>query len=153
MAFWPKGSSSSSVFPTIVLESGWTESWGILCDDRELWAEGTGYAVNLVILVKIFPPTADDGAGAAGEGGARSTVCAKLEITSYDAQGSIGTFTETLFPRPTQAQTIYPVTYAQIFGPDLPVDVPPDGAVDLDIDRLRDTLRNALMEEGHQLAE
>jgi len=146
MAFWPKGSSSA--YPTIVLESGWIESWESLWDVRKLWAEGTGYAVNLVILVKIFPPPANDDATATG-----APVCAKLEIRSYDSHGSIGVFTETLFPRPVQAQTVYPVTYAQIFGQDLPVDVPPDRTVDLDIDRLRDALRNALTEMGHQPAE
>jgi hypothetical protein len=95
MAFWPKGSSSpssSAVFPTIVLESGWSESWENLCDDRELWAEGTGYAVNLVILVKLFLPS--DDAGATGQGGGGGAVGAKLEIKSYNTQGSTSSFSE-----------------------------------------------------------
>jgi hypothetical protein len=60
---------------------------------------------------------------------------------------------QTLFPRPAQAQTVYPVTYSQIFGQNLPADAHPDGTVDLDIDRLRDALRKALTEEGHRLAD
>src|SRR5436190_13520701 len=90
MAFWPKGSSSA--YPTIVLESGWIESWERLWDDRKLWAGGTGYGVNIVILVKIFPPPANDDATATG-----APVCAKLEISSYDSHGSIGVFIEVGF--------------------------------------------------------
>ena len=93
MAFWPKGSSSAApVFPTVVLESGWIESWEDLCDDGEFLAKGTGYAINLVILVKLFPPPSE--AETTGEEGGRGIVGAKLEIKSYGDQALKSSFSE-----------------------------------------------------------
>jgi len=45
-----------SEFPTIVLESGWSESQAQLQRDCQLWLEGTAGAVKVVILYKMDPP-------------------------------------------------------------------------------------------------
>jgi hypothetical protein len=81
MTIWPKGSP----YPTIVLESGWSESWERLCNDRQLWSEGSGYAIQLIILVKMYRPNS------------QGLVHGKLEITSYNTQGLVSTFVEVSF--------------------------------------------------------
>ena len=75
---WPR----FSPYPSVVLESGWSESWTQLCNDRKIWSEGTDFGVKLIILVKMFR---QNNVGA---------MRAKVEITSYDAQGLESTFTE-----------------------------------------------------------
>ena len=82
MTIWPE----DSPYPTIVLESGWSESWERLCHDRDLWSEGSGYAVQIMILVKMYRPNS------------QGVVRGKLEITSYNTQGLVDTFAEVSFP-------------------------------------------------------
>lgn len=69
--FWPKGLS----YPSIVLETGYSESWEMLLEDQGIWSEGTGYKVSIVILVKIATPNA---AGA---------TTAKCSVTMFDQNG------------------------------------------------------------------
>lgn len=78
--FWPRGLS----YPSIVLETGYSESWNMLLEDQEIWSEGTGYEVSIVILVKIARPNT---AGA---------VTAKCSVTMFDQNGPARVFTEVI---------------------------------------------------------
>src|SRR5438876_6159463 len=71
MTIWPQ----DSFYPTVVLEVGWSESWEQLSADCKLWSDGTGYGVNVTILVKMYRPNS------------QGVVRAKIEITSYGTQG------------------------------------------------------------------
>ncbi|RPA93226.1 hypothetical protein L873DRAFT_78751 [Choiromyces venosus 120613-1] len=43
-------------YPSVVLESGWSESASRLQDDAKLWQEGSGRAVRVVLQVKFYRP-------------------------------------------------------------------------------------------------
>lgn len=46
---------TEAAFPSIVLETGWTESVEKLREDVTLWQQGSGGAVRIVFQVKFYP--------------------------------------------------------------------------------------------------
>ncbi|KAG0128413.1 hypothetical protein HOY82DRAFT_621732 [Tuber indicum] len=56
LAFIPRtgpGWAHCAAFPSVVLETGYSESASSLSEDAILWREGSSYAVKVVILVKF----------------------------------------------------------------------------------------------------
>ena len=56
LCYSPRIDGVPTVFPTIVLESGWSESQTHLENDCKLWLEGSAGAVKVVLLYKLFEP-------------------------------------------------------------------------------------------------
>ena len=71
MTLWPKAAS----WPSLVLEVGYAESWQHLITDRDLWSIGSEFQVNVIILVKVYPPSLD------------GRVKAGIEVARYSRQG------------------------------------------------------------------
>jgi len=54
LAFVPIGPNGlHRDFPSVILESGWASTGPKLVDDHFLWHEGSGWCVNVVILLKF----------------------------------------------------------------------------------------------------
>ncbi|RPB01587.1 hypothetical protein L873DRAFT_634173 [Choiromyces venosus 120613-1] len=49
-----------AAFPSVVLESGWTESATDLRRDARMWQEGSGRAVRVVLHAKFYRPNQED---------------------------------------------------------------------------------------------
>ncbi|KAG0138222.1 hypothetical protein HOY82DRAFT_596303 [Tuber indicum] len=56
LAYIPCINRIRAQFPTIVLESGWTESETQLLRDCQLWQQGSAGGVRVVLLFKMFAP-------------------------------------------------------------------------------------------------
>ncbi|KAG0130339.1 hypothetical protein HOY82DRAFT_609593 [Tuber indicum] len=56
LAYMPCVNRTRAQFPTIVLESGWTESETQLLRDCQLWQQGSAGGVRVVLLFKLFTP-------------------------------------------------------------------------------------------------
>ena len=78
MTLWPKGAS----WPSVILEAGYTETWQHLVNDRELWSTGSGFQVNIILLVKIYQPSVD------------RRIKAKIEVATYSRQGLLSLVSE-----------------------------------------------------------
>lgn len=78
MTLWPRGAS----WPSVILEAGYTESWQNLVNDRELWSTGSGFQVNIIILVKIYQPSVD------------RRIKAKTEVATYSRQDLLSLVSE-----------------------------------------------------------
>lgn len=64
-----------------MLKTGWSESWTDLTNDRQLRSKGSGFEVNVIILVEMFRP-------------ALGIVKANIEVTTYGTTGIISTVTQ-----------------------------------------------------------
>jgi len=98
--------------PTIVVESGWSESRVRLHRDRDLWLIGGRGSVNVAIIIKW---TKTRGNKVSGD----------IEVFDLDPQGAVRSLQrEVIFPIPppniANRQEIY-LTRGQIFGAALPV--------------------------------
>ncbi len=78
MTLWPRGAS----WPSVILEAGYKESWQNLVNDRELWSTGSGFQINIIILVKIYQPSID------------RKIKAKIEVATYSRQGLVSLVSE-----------------------------------------------------------
>ncbi|KAL1980205.1 hypothetical protein VTN96DRAFT_4471 [Rasamsonia emersonii] len=90
--------------PTVVVESGWSESWPHLQSDKNLWFSG-GPAVTYVILLQWSK-------------GANNRVKGVVEVYHRNAVGAeILLHHEDISPIPAlAAQLIIPITLGEIFG-------------------------------------
>lgn len=79
---WPNGLP----FPSILLETGLSESFSMLMADQEIWSEGTNYSISIIILVKIYKPNAE------------GVVTAKCTVTMYGSSGPTSVFAEVNHP-------------------------------------------------------
>ncbi|MCJ1348895.1 hypothetical protein MMC31_007128 [Peltigera leucophlebia] len=132
MTLWPKGAS----WPSVILEAGYAETWQHLVNDRELWSAGSGFQVNVIILVKIYQPSVD------------RRIKAKIEVATYSRQGLLNLVSEILVPVPQAPLNNIPLTHADIFGATLPAGLPPAATVDLNLDRLRTCLTEEIIAAG-----
>ncbi|KAK2798931.1 hypothetical protein FQN50_008662 [Emmonsiellopsis sp. PD_5] len=126
-------------FPTIVIESGWSESRPTLEQDADLWLKGGQGRLELAIILKWTKITAQE---------------VKGDVTVYDldAGGNVRKLqNEQVFPAPPNSagQTI-PITRGQLYG-SAPVPAGRSGTDvwQFSIDRLRIAARSAIESEGY----
>ncbi len=149
MTLWPKAAS----WPSLVLEVGYAESWEHLTTDRDLWSIGSEFQVNVIILVKVYPPSLD------------GRIKAGIEVARYSRQGLLSLVSEvgnhfiptslanlnimqTLLPVPPVPMDNTPLALADIFGATLPEGLPPGATIDLNLDRLRASLTENVIAAG-----
>lgn len=85
---WPNG----RLFPSIVLETSFSELLPMVMADQKIWSEGTNYAVSITILVKISQPNAE------------GVVGARCIMTMYDSSGPTSVFSEVSPAQPNQTK-------------------------------------------------
>ncbi|GAD95116.1 conserved hypothetical protein [Paecilomyces variotii No. 5] len=121
---WPKGLD----LPTVVVESGWSESRFVLHTDRDLWLLG-GSGIVQVVMILTWSKNE------------QGRVEGDIELFDLDASGSVRSLQqEIIFPRPPPmiaATQFVNITRSQLFGPTLPVDQDPGTIFALSIDSLR----------------
>ncbi|KAG2418182.1 hypothetical protein HFD88_001283 [Aspergillus terreus] len=93
----------SSTFPTVVIESGWSESFPYLRSDKDLWMRGCP-TVNVVILLKWSELS-------------EKRVKGTAEIWTRDAAGNLQSREMKIFPSPnTPGNEDIDLTKGQLFG-------------------------------------
>ncbi|KAG0643019.1 hypothetical protein HOY80DRAFT_1100847 [Tuber brumale] len=125
-------------FPTVVLESGWTESQAQLLRDCQIWHEGSGGGVRIVILFKMFPPNRNN------------QIKATLTFCRYGV-GNVQTISSYLiFPPPAQPVDDPWITIDELFGSCTPDGLNPETQLPLSINRLRIVVGAAVRRRGHE---
>ncbi|EGC41924.1 conserved hypothetical protein [Histoplasma capsulatum var. duboisii H88] len=92
--------------PTIVVETGWSESWPRLYADKDLWLMGGGGAVQLVMLIKWTKITGN-------------RIKGDLQVHGRDPAGNVVLLqAESIFPAPAEGSSTQSVsiTKRQLFG-------------------------------------
>ncbi|KAK9481637.1 hypothetical protein V1527DRAFT_486426 [Lipomyces starkeyi] len=117
-----------SRLPTLVLESGWSESRPQLYHDRDLWLRGGQGFVQVILIVK-WTKIAD------------KRVKGDIEVFDLDAAGNIRLLQqEIIFPALAPALAAsqqITITRRQLFGPNLPAGQNPDQVTHLSLNDLR----------------
>ncbi|KAG5295599.1 hypothetical protein I7I50_08399 [Histoplasma capsulatum G186AR] len=124
-------------FPTIVVESGWTESCARLNNDKDLWLIGGRPHVQLVFLIKW-----------AKLSGGR--VKGDIEIHGRDQSGNAMLLqTEPIFPIPSgNPRQVIQITRAQIFGTAILNGRNPGDTYLLQVEELRQNGEDAIRQMG-----
>ncbi|KAJ9310804.1 hypothetical protein DTO271D3_8939 [Paecilomyces variotii] len=125
--------------PTVVVESGWSESRPQLHRDRDLWLLGGSGSVQLVMILKWSKV-------------AQRSVKGDLEVFNLDAAGNVVTLQqEVIFPCPPPAiasSQLVCITRSQLFGPALPAGSNPATVLTLSLDNLRVIADRYIRREG-----
>lgn len=122
--------------PSVVIESGWSESLPRIYDDMNLWLVGGSGSVKAALILKWHRI------------GNSNAVRGHAELYTLDANGiPVLGQEETIFPTPppqqAQAQTIR-LTRRILFGGTLPQGRNPNDLLTLRLERLRGAARDAL---------
>ena len=130
------------IMPTIVIESGWTESRLYLHRDMSLWLKGGGGAVQLVFLFKWSKLVGNRVKGV-------------VEVFNLDQAGNESLIQrEDIFPRPAPGavpQQI-PITRGQLFGPSILAGRNANNIFNLSLDDLRVITAEYIQLDGYQAA-
>ncbi|QKX64761.1 uncharacterized protein TRUGW13939_11937 [Talaromyces rugulosus] len=120
-----------AILPTVVFETGWSESAARLREDMRLWLVGGRPAVQLVFLIKF-------------KRSSNGRVGCFIEQFELDSNGDIRLIqAETVFPAPANAaQQTMAITKRQIWGAHLPAGQNPDASFDMSVDIFRDSARS-----------
>ncbi|KAN0071895.1 hypothetical protein V8E54_009624 [Elaphomyces granulatus] len=117
---------SRANLPTIAVETGWSESWPILLNEKDLWLLGGAPDVQLVFLIVW---TQLDGNRVQGD----------LYVYGRDVTGApILMQAEQIFPvSPGNPPQLIYITRSQLFGTTVPLDRNPNDIYALSIDNFR----------------
>ncbi|KKZ63189.1 hypothetical protein EMCG_02394 [[Emmonsia] crescens] len=129
-------------FPTVVIESGWTESFARLHCDMRIWLVGSVGKVKLVLLLK-WTKTAENIVGGV------------VEAWDLDSAGSERLLQrEIIFPGPQEGgeNQVLKITRAQLFGSRLPAGRNPCDIFGLSLSNLRSKAANSLRIDGYRPA-
>ncbi|CUS13269.1 unnamed protein product [Tuber aestivum] len=136
LAYSPCINGTRRAFPTVVLESGWTESQAQSLRDLELWQQGTAGAVKIVILFKL----------------ARSRVHnrlkATLSVSQYVAGGAPVMSVYPIFPSPSEPHPDPWITVDELFGGMVPGGLNPGTRLPLSLERLRVRVEAEMRQQG-----
>ncbi|KAG0641947.1 hypothetical protein HOY80DRAFT_952926 [Tuber brumale] len=111
-------------FPSLVLESGWSEPAGQLHRDATLWQRGSVGQVRVVILVKFFQQR-DDRIGA------------RLLISRANPHGGCTVREYGIFPAVHNPDGSPTISFHEFFAGNCPPGIAPEGSIVLDPERLR----------------
>ncbi|KAE8369668.1 hypothetical protein BDV27DRAFT_120655 [Aspergillus caelatus] len=124
--------------PSIVVESGWSESWPRLHDDKNLWFYGSP-TVNVVILLKWSKL-------------ARNRCKGKVEVWTRNPAGGLTMYEKPIFPQPVPAPApgtdVIQFTKLDLFGQQMVAGQDPNMALPLDLSVLRDFARQRMLFMG-----
>ncbi|KMQ44419.1 hypothetical protein HL42_4923 [Trichophyton rubrum] len=127
---------SSQHFPSIVIETGWAESWPKLSRDKDLWLQGGCPEVLLVFLIKWSNITSDRVKGI-------------IEVHQRDSGGTKLLQTEDIFPRPATSSTqSIPISRQQFLGSNLQAGGNTTQIYELSIDRFREKAEGFIRGKG-----
>ncbi|OJD13249.1 hypothetical protein AJ78_06271 [Emergomyces pasteurianus Ep9510] len=113
--------------PTVVIETGWSESWSRLNADKDLWLVGGGGAVQLVMLIIWTKVTGN-------------RIKGDLQVHGRDPAGNVVLLqAESIFPAPAVGSSTQSVsiTRGQLFGANTFSDRNPSDIYKLSIPNLR----------------
>ncbi|KAF3912346.1 hypothetical protein AA313_de0206501 [Arthrobotrys entomopaga] len=120
----------SSLFPSIVVETGYTQPLTDLERDKEIWKTCTNGQTKVVIITK-FTKTA------------RETVSCFVDIHRVNGVGG------TIFPHlPEKPEQNYRISLGELYGGGCPEGMDPDTELPLNISELRNICRKTMMDLG-----
>ncbi|RPA89429.1 hypothetical protein L873DRAFT_1822871 [Choiromyces venosus 120613-1] len=137
LAYSPCINGIRRAFPTVVLESGWSESQAQLLCDRQLWQAGSAGAVKIVILFKMFAPNMHD------------RIKATLTFCRYVAGRVLVISSYPIFPLPVQPKSDPWITIDELFGGRTPNGRNPETQLPLSMERLRIVVGAEIRQQGH----
>ncbi|KAK6540402.1 hypothetical protein TWF694_009201 [Orbilia ellipsospora] len=124
----------SSLFPSIVVETGHTQPLTDLERDKEIWKTSTNGQTKVVLITK-FTKTA------------RGTVSCFVDIHRVNGLGGVGICSRfTIFPPPPDnAEQSYPISLGEVYGGECPDGIDPDVELPFNISELRNMCRQTMM--------
>ncbi|KAG0638404.1 hypothetical protein HOY80DRAFT_1137568 [Tuber brumale] len=123
--------TTKAEFPSVVLESGWSEPASQLHRDATLWQQGSRGQVLVVIQVKFFRRN-------------ENRIGARLWITRVNQHGGC---TEIL-PAANDRDGSPTIAFQEFFAGDCPPGIDPEGSIVLDLERLRVRAREEILRRG-----
>ncbi|KAE8139861.1 hypothetical protein BDV38DRAFT_241348 [Aspergillus pseudotamarii] len=124
--------------PSIVIESGWSESWPRLHADKDLWFYGSA-TTNVVILLKWSKCV-------------RNKCKGKVEVWTRNPAGGLTMQEKPIFPQPVPAPApgtdVIQFTKLDYFGQQMVAGQNPNMALPLDLSVLRDFARQRMLFMG-----
>ncbi|RPA98195.1 hypothetical protein L873DRAFT_1808806 [Choiromyces venosus 120613-1] len=125
-------------YPSVVLESGWSEAAEQLNQDASLWQAGSGGQVRVVIQVKFYKR--------------QDRIGAHVRVNRAKAakDSSIKTSIETYEVLPVPAVLVEnpSITFEEFFAGGCPPGMDPKGCVVLDLENLRVIARREILDRG-----
>jgi len=148
-------------YPSVVLESEWSESGATLVRDARLWQVGSERAVRIVLLAKFFKPDTDnkiavrltidrsfpDADTTPTKEYVRltylqtSTIIPILLICQFNLQQ--------IFPAPINTEENLYIKLKEFYAGDCPPGIEPETRVHLDLERLRAIARIDILNRGN----
>ncbi|KAG0131794.1 hypothetical protein HOY82DRAFT_559119 [Tuber indicum] len=124
-------------FPSVVLESGWSESATAQQEDARLWQEGSGNAVRVVLQVKFCRPNEQNEIG--------------LMLSISHAHPNQATLVEqyVLFPTPHLPPQSPAISLDEFYSGACPDRMDPTTQIPLDLSKLRSTAARYIQERGY----
>ncbi|KAG0641945.1 hypothetical protein HOY80DRAFT_1038210 [Tuber brumale] len=123
--------TTKAEFPSVVLESGWSEPAGQLHRDATLWQQGSGGEVRVVIQVKFFQ-LRDDRIGA------------RLWISRANLDGGC----TGILPPVNDPDGSPTIAFREFFAGNCPPGIDPEGCIVLDLETLRVRAREEILTRG-----
>jgi len=158
LAYTPIINGIRREFPTVVLESGWSEAQVQLHRNAQVWLEGSAGAVKVVLLFKMFLENIRN------EIKAKLYVCrllaGELDVTRY-ACSSLPCYylSYILLTDPLTLQKIFPgsaspvtdphITAKELFDGRPPEDMQGRTKLPLSLEKLRRAAREEILQQGH----
>ncbi|CUS08193.1 unnamed protein product [Tuber aestivum] len=123
--------TTNAEFPTVVLESGWTEGEEQLDRDAMLWQEGSGGQVRVVIQVKFFHQEED-------------RIGALLRINRAHPNGATSRECYEILPPGGNHSENPSITFSEFYGGHCPPGVVPEDSLVLELESLRERARREI---------
>ncbi|KAG0641944.1 hypothetical protein HOY80DRAFT_1134946 [Tuber brumale] len=127
--------TTQAEFPSVVLESGWSEPAGQLHRDATLWQQGSGGEVRVVIQVKFFQ-LRDDRIGA------------RLWISRANLDGGCTVREYGILPPVNDPDGSPTIAFREFFAGNCPPGIDPEGCIVLDLETLRVRAREEIRTRG-----
>ncbi|KAG0638402.1 hypothetical protein HOY80DRAFT_1137566 [Tuber brumale] len=134
LTFVPRVSANwttKAEFPSVVLESGWSEPIDQLHRDAKLWQQGSGGQVRVVIQVKFFPRTGN-------------RIGSRLWINRANPQGG----STQILPAGNDPDGSPTIAFEEFFAGNCPPGIDPAGSIVLDLEMLRVLAREEILAFG-----
>ncbi|EFQ99778.1 hypothetical protein MGYG_02791 [Nannizzia gypsea CBS 118893] len=128
--------SESQSLPSLVIETGWSESWPKLGRDKDLWLQGGFPEVQLVLLIKWSKISSNRVKGTIEIHGRNGGVTQLLQ-------------TEAIFPVPTNSTTqSIPISREQFLGQNVSAGGNATQVYQLSMDRFRELAEESIRSKG-----
>ncbi|KAG0641890.1 hypothetical protein HOY80DRAFT_952741 [Tuber brumale] len=127
--------TTEAEFPSVVLESGWSEPAGQLHRDATLWQQGSGGQVRVVIQVKFFQRR-DDRIGG------------RFWISRANPHGGCTVREYGILPAVNNHDGSPTISFHEFFAGNCPPGIDPEGSIVLDLERLRVRARVQILRRG-----